>query len=311
MKKNFLNHSARILVAAAVLTFGLTSCDNKNKDVSLPPIGGYNTSDDVAKDNLKAYWSFDGTLNESKSNSAPTTNSKNSFTAGIKGQALKLDSGYILYPVISSLGTANWGSITVSTWINTENQGQGSVPTGVFSLGLGNGKQTDWNDSPIFQMLENGRPKTYNDTLVLKSTFASYPGGVKLGGDNINDFGARGVDFKTVLGANKWVHFVTRYDGTGSFIDIFANGVLVSNNKFRFRPVGGTTTGIGPVVLPASVGLQPLIGGFANVKTGFPASPAQTWQGLYRGSIDQVRLYNKALSDAEIKALFDLETAGR
>lgn len=312
MKKHFLTHSAKILIAAGALTFGLISCDNKNKDVTLPPIGGYNSSDEVAKDNLRAYWSFDGTLNESKSNSASITSTKNSFVEGIKGQALNLDSGYVLYPVIASLDTANWGSITISSWIKTENQGDGSRPTGVFSLGLGNGKQTDWNDSPIFQYLENGRPKSYNDTLVLKSTFATYPAGSKLGGDNINDFGDRGVDFKTVLGANKWVHYVTRYDGTGSFFDIFADGVLVSNNKFRYKDLGGSgTSPIGPIVLPTSAGLQPLIGGFANATTGFPNSAEQGFQGLYRGSIDQVRLYNKALTDAEIKALFDLEKAGR
>ena len=312
MKKNFLNLSAKMLLAASVLTVGFVSCDKKKDDVKLEPIGGYNNSDEVAKDNLLAYWSFDGTLNESKSNSAPTTASKNSFTEGIKGQALKLDSGYVLYPVIASLGKANWASLTVSSWINTENQGQGSRATGVFSLTLGVDKQMDWNDGPIVQFVENGRPKAYNDTLVLKSNFATYPGGSKLGGDNINDFGDIGVDYKTVLGTNKWVHYVTRYDGTGSFFDIFANGVLVSNNKFRFRPIeGGSTVGIGPIVLPASATLQPLIGGFANVTTGFPNSPEQGFQGLYRGSIDQIRVYNKALTDAEIKALFDLETAGR
>ena len=293
----------------AVLSATLFACSSKNDDVVLPPIGGYNTSNDVAAANLKASWGFEGTLNEGISSTAPSTSLRSSFVTGIKGQALKLDSGYVLYPTIPALNTSNFGSFTVSNWIFTQNQGNGSRPTSVFTLTLSPTAQTDWNSGPINMYLENGRPTSYNDTLVLHSAISTYPTGSRLGGDNINDYGIRETEFKTLKGANKWVHYVLRYDGVGSFIDIYANGVLISNSNFRFRNIAGV--GIGPIVFPSGAQTQVLLGGFPNSTTGFANSTLQTWHGLFRGNIDQLRLYNKALSVDEISALYQLELAGR
>ena len=308
MKRLSMRKVSLILAGTFLFSVAMTSCSKDDTpDVDLPDIGGYSSSDSVAAANLLAHWTFDGNANESMSSTAPSTSLRSSFETGIKGQALKLDSGYVLYPTIAALNKTNLGSVTVSTWINTENQGEGSKPTGVFALALEGAAQTDWNSGPVNMSLENGRPKTYNDTLVLKTLFATYPNGARLGGDNINDFGERGTDFQTVLGANKWVNFVMRYDGTGSFLDIYANGVRVSNNKFRFRDNAGV--GLGPIVVPGPT--QVLIGGFPNNTNGFSASPLQDFQGLYRGLIDEVRVYDKALSDDEISALYELELAGR
>jgi hypothetical protein len=300
-----LNKIALIALTAVV---GITSCGKDNDDPDLPQIGGYNNSNEVAAANLKAHWSFDGTLNERISNTAPANSLRTSFVAGAKGQAVKLDSGFILYPTIAALNS-NIGSFSVSTWIYTENQGDGTRPTGVFALTLGATAQRDWNDGPILISLENGRPKSYNDTLVIKTNIATTKGGALLKGDNINDFGAREVDFKTVRGANKWTHVVARWDGTGSFIDFYANGVRVSNNNFRFREAAGV--GFGPMTLPAGTTTQVLFGGYPNATNGFPLSTLQGFQGLFRGNIDETRFYNKALTDDEIMALYELESAGR
>lgn len=302
------------IAALFLIGLGFASCKkNKDKDVVLPPIGGYNNSDEVAATSLKAHWTFDGNANESISSTAPTTSLRSSFVTGIKDQALKLDSGYLLFPTIASLSSiANLGSNTVSAWINTDNQGDGSATTSVFTLTLGPTAQTDWNRGPINMNLENGRTKTYDDTLVLHSNMATYGSGSYVGGDNINDYGTRETDFKTVHGTNKWVHYVLRYDGAGSFFDLFANGVLVSNNNFRFKYTGALPgVGFGPIVLPASTQTQVLIGAFPNTTTGFANSSLQPWQGLYRGNIDELRFYNKALTQDEITALYQLELAGR
>ncbi|MEJ7627888.1 MAG: LamG-like jellyroll fold domain-containing protein [Ferruginibacter sp.] len=292
---------------AVIIALAGSGCKDKNNDIILPPIGGYNTSNDVAASSLKAYWNFDGSLNETKSSAAPVSSLRTSFVTGIKGQAVKLDSGYILYPTIAALNTTS-GSLTISTWIFTQNQGNGSRPTGVVALTAGS-TQTDWNVGPMILTLENGRPVTYNDTLVLKANITTYKSGIRLQGDNLNDFGIRETDFKTVKGANKWVHMVGRYDGSGSFLDIFANGVRVSNNNFRFREVGGV--GFGPMAYQSGTQTQVLVGGYPNTTTGFPNSPLAGFQGLFRGNIDQVRIYDKSLTDDEILSLYQLELAGR
>lgn len=306
MKKRTIKSLLRFLTVGGILSVLVIGCDKK-KD-TLPPIGGYNNSNEVAAANLKAHWTFDGTLNERISSTAPTTSLRATFLAGRKGQAVMLDSGYILFPTITALNT-DIGSFSVSTWIFTQNQGTGSRPTGVFALTLGAAAQNDWNDGPMMLSLENGRPVTYNDTLVLKTNIATTKAGVLLKGDNINDFGVREVDFKTVKGANKWVHVVARWDGVGSFIDIYADGIRVSNNNFRFREAGGI--GFGMMTLAAGINTQVLFGGYPNNTNGFPLSALQGFQGLYRGNIDETRFYNKALSDAEIEALYQLELAGR
>ena len=91
-----------MLVIASSFFIAFSSC-KKNHDVTLPPIGGYNSSDEVAATNLVAYWNFDGNQNEIKSGTAATSSDRVTYTSGVKGQAVKLDSGYLFYNSIPAL----------------------------------------------------------------------------------------------------------------------------------------------------------------------------------------------------------------
>lgn len=307
LSKKLLLGTASALVLGAVFV----SCSKSGTTVTPPaPIGGYNNSNEVAAASLKSHWTFDGSVNEGISNTAPVANVNSSFVTGVKGQALQLTHGYILYPAtIAALNTASIGSVTVSAWVKTDNNG--SQASNVFSLSQGTATQTDWNTGAITMYLETGHPTTTDDTLVFHSAFSTYtgPGGTRLGGDNINDYGVRETDFKTVKATNQWVHYVMRYDATGSNIDIYANGIRVSNNNFRYRTTGAPPVGIGPIV--TTVPTQAIIGAFANAASGFTGSATQVWQGTFNGGIDELRVYNSALSDADISALYQLEKAGR
>ncbi|TCZ72240.1 LamG-like jellyroll fold domain-containing protein [Flaviaesturariibacter aridisoli] len=305
--------TSRLTVGALTLLMGgmmMTSCKKKDNDVAPPdPIGGFNNSNEVGAATLKAHWTFNGTLNEGMSNTAPTSSAGTSFVSGPAGsQALGLNNGYVLYPSIAALNVANIGSITVSAWVKTANNGT-TATTSVFALTQSAATQSDWNTGPVNMYLENNKPVAYNDTLVFHSAFSTYSNGNRRGGDNINDYGVRETDFKTVKGANRWVHYVMRYDGTGSNIDIFADGVLVSNNNFRHRTDGNPPVGLGGIV--GTTPYQSLIGAFPNANTGFANSAAQTWQGLFNGQIDELRVWYSALSDTDISSLYQLEKAGR
>lgn len=309
MKKS--SNNLAFAIGAAILVGSVFTACKKNDTTIVPPdpIGGFNNSNEVGGTNLKAHWSFDGTSNERLSSTAPTASLRTSFVTGVKGQGLNLDSGYLLYPALSGLNTANIGSVTVSCWIKTSNNG--SKATSVFALTRSVAKQTDWNTGSVTMYLENNKPVAYNDTLVLHSAFRSYPFGpdsTSYAGDNINDYGVRETDFKTVLGANKWVHYVLRYDGTGSNIDIFANGIMVSNTNFRHREI---SAGVGIGSLKVATPAMALIGAFPTAATGFSSSPIQGWQGFYTGGIDELRFFSTSLSDADISALYQLEKAGR
>ena len=291
---------------ALTLFAGLYTSCKKSSTVAPPsPIGGFNNSNEVGGANLLGHLAFDGSLNESISGTAPVASVGTSFVTGVKGQALHLVNGYVLYPVIASMNLTNFGSISVSAWVKTDNNG--STASNVFSLTQGTGAgattQTDWNRGLVNMVIETGHGIATDDTLVLHPSYGTYITGSYQGGDNINDYGTREVDFKTVHGTNKWVHYVMRYRASDSTIDVFANGIIVSNTNFRKRNTGILT-------LPA-LGAQALVGAFANISTGFPNSATQVWQGLFTGSIDELRFFNTALSDADISSLYQLELAGR
>lgn len=306
MKKR--QHNAWVIAGLLAGATVVASCSKSNN--TLPAIGGYNSSNDVAATNLLAHWSFEGTNNEDISKVAPLTAKNNSFgTGGPKGQSLNLASGFVVYPTIPALNSANAiPSVTVSAWVNVANNGK--TPSEVFALTQAQATQPDWNQGPINMYVETGAPVAKADTLALHAAFHTYlNGNYNLGGDNINDYGVRGTDFQTVKGGGKWIHYVMVYDGVGSNIDLYANNVLVSNKNFRNRTTGTPPVGIGPITIATPT--QVVIGGWPNADAGYTKSAVQTFQGLFVGGIDEVRVYNKVLSTAEIGSLYQLESAGR
>lgn len=289
------------LMAGVVMSTVFTSCKKDDGAATLPPIGGYNSSNDVAATNMVAHWTFDGTNNEAISGTAPSKSTNASFTTGIKGQALQLTSGYLLYPTISALSSASaLSSVTVSAWINTSNNGS----TASEYFGLTSPTATDWGQM-LNLLVETGQRKATSDTLTLHGLLGQYSSGQRSGQDNVNsgDAADAGNTFKYTKVAGQWTHVVFKYDGSGSTIDIYANGSIVSNSKYRQR---GTT---GPLVFPTPT--QVIVGAFPNVSTGFTSSANQVWQGLFNGGIDEIRVYNKALSDTDVSSLYQLEKAGR
>ncbi|UFH54935.1 LamG-like jellyroll fold domain-containing protein [Spirosoma sp. KNUC1025] len=300
------------LWAAAAIVVGstlFTSCKSDDGGTTLPPIGGYNNSNEVAASNLLAHWTFDGTNNEDISKTAPSNSSNATFTTGTKGQALQLNSGYLLYPTISSLSsTSAIPSVTVSSWVKVANNG--TTASSVFALTQALAAQGDWNQGPLNVYVETGSYKAASDTLRLHAAFHTYlNGNYSTGGDNVNGFGNAdiGTKWQIVKGAGSWVHYVMVYDGSSSNIDLYANGKLVSNSDYRNRTVNGV--GIGPITLATPT--QVIIGGWPSANTGYTKAAAQSWQGLFNGSIDEIRVYNKALSATDIGSLYQLESAGR
>ena len=274
--------------------------DNVVKGDPPPVPGGFTNSDQIAPGNLLAYWSFDGTNNEIKSNTAPSGILNASFTAGIKGQALHLNSGFLLYPTIAALSSANAiSSCTVSMWVNVSNNG--SQASEFFALAKDTSKQNDWLG--ILNIAAETGHSASDQNIAFHSWIGTYPTGSRNGADNINDYGNAGTDFQLAPAAGKWVQYIMRYDASTENIDLYVNNIRVSNNNFRNRG------GFGPIVMPTPT--QVLIGAFPTAITGFSLSGNQSWQALLNGSIDEIRVYNKAFSDLEISALYKLERQGR
>ncbi len=292
------------IVAGVVMTTAFTACKKSDDTVSLPPVGGFNSSNDVAASNLQAHWTFEGTQNELVSNTAPAKTYGNvSYTTSLTtgaGQALNLTAGAVVYPPIAKLNTADaLGSYTLSMWVNVKNNGKyftsfwGLFPT-ASTEAFGN----------LSAGAETGQypARTTADTLVLKANYKSSLGNNAFNGqDNRPD--PRGKPPVGVFkGAGVWSHFVVRFDPSTHQLNVFANGQSIGAYNDR---------GVNTVALNMLTPCQAIIGSLAGSEVGFNygALPSYTTLGTF--AIDNIRVYNKALTDAEIGSLYQLESAGR
>lgn len=293
------------LAFAAIALFAGVGCGKKNDDIKLPDINGYSSSDAVATTNLVAYWPLDGTGNEKKTGTAPTSSVGATYTTGVKGQGVSLSAGYLYYASALGALTTNQG-FSLSAWVQVANNGLagGNPPTNNFPYSYFQSTIAGQLFGNLTAMIEAGQYRVASDTLVVKAIYKDFNGGTQ---DNINNYGIAGTEFKVVkkAGTGQWVHIVTTYNpagGTGaqSIFRIYADSAMVSNVNFENRGANSFKYTPGEVI----------IGGWYNNIPGKSVS-SDTWTQPFTGKIDEVRLFNKLLTRDEITALFNLGKAGR
>lgn len=298
----------KILLSA--LAFGiaftsLVSCgDDDETTPTLPPIGGYNSADEVGSTDLVAYWPLNGTGVESKSSVAPTTTVGTTWEAGVKGQGAKLTAGYMKYPSITSL-SSSLTSFTVSSWVKVQNNG--STASVFFTLARPN----EWAGNINF-MAETGWKGAAVDSLTVKGLIVSdnslgwqdSRNTVKLDQGMIDENTANPTSTQHVAFANKvggqWAHAVITWDGATRLFKVYTNGVKISNPKWEQR---GTVDG---TVLNFTTPTNAVIGAFGDI-----ATTIEPWNKAMTGNVDEIRVWKKALNAADINALYELEKAGR
>ncbi len=303
MKKKSFRLLSSLGVVFIMSATVVTSCSKEDADVPVPKIDGYNNSDEVGAANLKSYWSFDDNNKESKSGVGPSV-SVGSVTAidGIKGKGISLTNGALYYPSNIAKLQTNTG-FTVSAWVQVKNTGSSptlpmNVPYSYFQSAIPG--QLFGN---VTCMVEAGQYKFSSDTTVVKSIYKDLGGGTQ---DNINNYGVAGTDFQIVKksGTGNWAHIVTTYNpnggtGTQSVFRIYVDSVMVSNKNFENRGSAFKFTA-GEVI----------IGGWYNNIPGKTVS-TDTWTVPFNGKLDEIRVWDKLLPDADIAALYKLGKAGR
>ena len=296
MKKQF--SSIYLLLACGLIYTVITAGNCGKDDVPLPQIGGYNNSNEVAAGNLLAHWGFDGNGNERKTNTAPTASANATFSAtGVKGQAVTLNKGYLYYASeLTKLTTSK--AYTVTAWVQvSNNQGTGPGNEGVQIF------YQNARPGTLFGNVSNFFETTHfvpaSDTLRMKSLYADQGGGYQ---DNINAFGPNAKVVKAA-GGTKWVKVTTTYEpfnATTNYHRIYADTTEVALDYFNRGAQNFKYTG------PSEV----IIGGWYNNIPGKQVS-TDTWTIPFTGKIDELRVYDKALTIAELTALYKLEMAGR
>ncbi len=251
-------------------------------------IDGYNSSDEIFPSKLVAYWTFDDTKNETKSNTAPGQSANDAFVAGgVKGKALSLTSGYLYYPTqFSAFKTDSLKSFSISVWIKILNNG--SKRTMLFQIA----RPGMFNGNINFALNTNSFPATNTDILRIQPTFLTVGGGTQ---DNLNN------NLSPKIGMDKWTHIVLTYNGSTGVFDIWADGVKVGGFPNR-----GTGNSLFKSYEPSEV----IIGSNYNGIPGKAVNADVSFAPM-TGQIDELRVFNIPLPDAHIKSLYNLGKANK
>lgn len=230
----------------------------------------------------KSYWHFNGDTRDTGEYKMATTVKNVSFGPGVtEGLAAQIGAdGYLLVTNVNE-GLKAPGSLTVSFWMN----GKGPVKDGAQGLFAISNSKEFWGNFEMF--LENN---DNGDEAFLKiHTFnTNAPDGK---GDIMSDVKIPGA-------LNKWTHIAVTYNGDDSKLTVYANGQPTGINQKELA-----NGDYGPLKYKDVSGL--VIGSYA-----FQTTPSLTnhgpepWAKSFGGSLDQFRIFTKALSPTEVTNLY-------
>jgi hypothetical protein len=290
MKRNSI-----LLFCLTALTFGIAfpSCQKLERPelrelILDPPAPPYNA--------LKSYWSFENNTTDAGENKFTGTAKNLTYTTGINGQAIQVGpDGYLLLKGEGDTVTYDngflgvpadtlerLGSFTLSFWMN----GVGPVQNGAQGLFSISNKNEFWGNLDLF--LEN-----WDNGSEAFLKIHMFNAGVA------NGNGEEWSEVKIPNALNKWTHLALTYDENTSQLSVYADGQPTAINnktlgggnygKIKFNDVNGMVLGTWHFQTDPSL-------------TNHGPEP---WAKSFNGALDQFRLYNKALSAAEITALFN------
>lgn len=228
------------------------------------------------------YIPFDGDFVELLSITEATGAGSPTFVDGVSGKAVSLNatnSGYVTFPGTDLAGVS---SFSLSFFVNpdfVDNDGNGEID-GI--LGLINLSNTSgfWGNIDMF--VENG----------------SKPSATKLVLHVTNDDSETWVtELNNVTGFfGAWSHHVVTYDGDTKEFKYYINGTL------RLTKAAGWTDDLtfkntGPIVMGAVH--------FQTIPSSTTGSGSQPWASYLTGEIDEVRIFNTALTAEEVTTIYD------
>ena len=264
-------------------TFTATAVDLSGKETT-QSITFEVTNEYIPKNGEIFYMAFEGgVFLDLVSEQTATTGGNPGFAEGIKGDALSLDAAdesYILFPGDTVAGVENF---TLSFWANAEfvdEDTDGGID-GVLGLVNLSNVNSFWGNIDFF--IENGsNPTDGADMRVHVTNGASE---TWIGSVN---------DVQGVFG--QWSHHTLTYDATSSEFKYYINGELKATTTAAWTgPMAFED--VGPMVLGT---VQ-----FQTTPSLTSATGSQPWASFLTGEIDEVRIFNRALSADEVQALVD------
>lgn len=279
-----------VAILLAFFTVLVTSCYDKFDPDSYKPaftISGYSAVDEIEPSSLVSYWSFDGDLTETMSGTE-ATNHETTIVNGFKGQGVSFNANSPSW-LLAEPGEAvtNLESFTISFWVNpafVDNDGNNSIDGIIGLVGISNPGRF-WGNLEWF-IENNSNP----DGAIVK---------VIMTHNNATETDIVVRNYKGLF--DNWTNHTLTFDAGTSTLSYYINGSLLATK---------TTPWTGPI---AFVNSGPMVFG----TTQFQTSPSLTthgpedWASHLTGTIDEVRIYNKALSANDINALVVLQGKGK
>lgn len=287
MKNKFKITGALMIAMMIMMSSMLTSC-NKNDD----PDDGKIDPGTIATTNLVAYFPFDGNATEKIANLTPTMQPNVTYVAGRRGQAYQgANTAHLLYTLPAASKMKTLTSFTLAMWFRSPIVTGAPEPT-IFEIG----KSDDlfWGNLKLTLI----RRDPGVDTLVFKSLFRK--AGVP--------WDSQWIEYGDELfPINMWMHLVFQYDQVTSKFMIYKDGVkVVTNDGVENRWADSDATIPRPPLGPlAFVNADKINIGAWRPK--IEGTATDDWMGWFLGNLDELRVYDKALTASEVKALFDAE----
>jgi hypothetical protein len=270
----------RTLGTLAACSLFILSCQKKFDAKSYAPaqtFGGFSSSSQIEPSSLVAHFAFENNLIDSVSSTAATNNGT-TFSPGLKGQALQIGlNNYAVFKPTAAISSLQ--SATIAFWMNTTQNTTGTQDFASFV-----DSTQFWGNLDIFLDQQTASGAVFHihawGSAGAQETFlTSWP------------LGNWGV----------WTHVVLTYDATANTFTFYLNGALVGSTVVaNFGPLNFAN-------FPAIVfGTNQ----FNTTPSLTNATTSQPWASYVLGEIDEFRIYNKALTATEARALDQLENLG-
>ena len=300
--KNNIKKTTYFILLIFITIFGCKKLDR-------PALGDYIKDANPPGGPLKFFANFDGTTNDILKNAADQiyanfpSSYPFSFVEGITGKAAKGVATFdkvIVYP--SANDFKNSTSFTVAFWMK-QSQPTRATPADIgpeFYFSLVDDTY-GWHHSALFMLIESNPDLTNATSATLKVGLM----------DQWFEFTNDNGRFPGILDG-QWHHISIVYDETTSKITWYRDGDVLTTvkNSDGSNKAGGLVSKLTDVKkgdnprgkLDFSKASKFLIGGFN--KHAKIDGPTDSWIQAYTGTLDQFRLYGKALTATEVKALF-------
>ncbi len=231
----------------------------------------------VPSEGLVAFYPFSSSFENTTSTEIdPAENHGATFAAdrfGNENSSAYFDGNetYLEIPDNDVFSISTTGALTISVWVSPEVLNFQKAEAGGYVHWMGKGvpHQHEW----VFRMYNKDLSQGQEDRPNRMSAYAfNLEGGL-----------GAGSYVQEQVQENEWIHFVARYDVESNKITLFKNGVQKDQDD----------------LYDATYGVQ-VQNGTAPLRLG-----TRSQWSYFQGRIDDLRIYNRALSESEILELFN------